>query len=120
MKNYITNVIDPSTTPQTEALPNKNQVKNSAGGFVFAVTPWTRLERFLVLGTEGGSYYASERDLTKTNIDGLKSALAEDGIRFVNTVAQISHAGRAPKNDPALFALALAVADKQVPGSRRT
>ena len=54
MKNYITNVLDPSTTPQSEALPNKNQVKNNAGGFVFAVTPWTRLERFLVLGSESG------------------------------------------------------------------
>lgn len=113
MKNYLTTAIDPSTVPQSEALPDKKQVKNSAGGFVFAVTPWTRLERFLVLGAEGGSYYASERDLAKQNIDGLKAALAEDGIRFVNTVAEISHAGRAPKNDPALFALALAAADKR-------
>ena len=118
MKNYITNVLDPSKTPQSEALPNKNQVKNSAGGFVFAVSNWTRLERFLILGSEGGSYYASERDLTKTNIDGLKAALAEDGIRFVKTVADISHAGRAPKNDSALFALALAVADKRVDVSK--
>lgn len=113
MKNYIINAIDPSKTPQSEALPNKNQVKNSAGGFVFAVNNWTRLERFLVLGTEGGSYYASERNLTKQSIDGVKAALAEDGIRFVNVVAEISHAGRAPKNDPALFALALAAADKR-------
>jgi 60 kDa SS-A/Ro ribonucleoprotein len=113
MKNYITNVLDPSTTPQSEALPNKKQVKNSAGGFVFAVTPWTRLERFLCLGSEGGSYYCGEKKLTKKNIDGLKAALAEDGKRFVDTVSEISHAGRAPKNDPALFALALAVADKR-------
>jgi 60 kDa SS-A/Ro ribonucleoprotein len=113
MKNYITNVLDPSTTPQSEALPNKNQVKNSAGGFVFAVSNWTRLERFLILGSEGPTYYASERDLTKQNIDNLKAALAEDGKRFVDTITQISDAGRAPKNDPALFALALAVADKR-------
>ena len=39
--------------------------------------------------------------------------MAEDGKRFVDTVAEISQAGRAPKNDPALFALALAVADKR-------
>ena len=83
MKNYITSVLDPSNTPQSEALPNKPQVKNSAGGFVFAVNNWTRLERFLILGSEGGSYYASEHDLTKQNIDGVKAALAEDGIRFV-------------------------------------
>ena len=118
MKNYITNVLDPSTTPQSEALSNKNQVKNSAGGFVFAVSNWTRLERFLVLGSESNSYYATSRELTKENISGLKSALAEDGIRFVKTIADISHAGRAPKNDPALFALALASADKRVEVSR--
>jgi 60 kDa SS-A/Ro ribonucleoprotein len=113
MKNYISSVLDPTTTPQTEALASKKQVKNSAGGFVFAVTPWTRLERFLILGSEGGSYYASERDLTKSNIEGIKAALAEDGARFIKTVVDISFSGRAPKNDPALFALALAVADKR-------
>lgn len=113
MKNYLTNVLDPSTVPQSEALPDKNQVKNSAGGFVFAVDNWTRLNRFLILGAESGSYYATERDLTKSNVDGLKKALAEDGVRFVNTVVEISHAGRAPKNDPALFALAMAAADKR-------
>lgn len=113
MKNYISNVLDPATTPQSEALPGKEQVKNSAGGFVFAVDNWTRLQRFLVLGSEGGSYYASERDLTKQNIESLKAALAEDGVRFVNAVVAISDSGRAPKNDPALFALALAAADKR-------
>lgn len=113
MKNYLTNVLDPKTVPQSEALPGKNQVKNSAGGFSFAVDNWTRLNRFLVLGSAGGSYYASERDLTKGNVDGLKAALAEDGLRFVNTIVEISDAGRAPKNDPALFALAMAAADKR-------
>ena len=111
--NYIAEALNPATVPQSEPLPDKRQVKNSAGGFVFGVTPWTRLERWLILGSESGSYYASERDLTKQNIDGLKAALAQDGKRFVDTVVAISHAGRAPKNDPALFALALAVADKR-------
>lgn len=113
MKNYLSNVLDPSTTPQTEALPGKKQVKNSAGGFSFVVTPWTRLERFLVLGSEYGSYYATERKLTSENIDGLKAALAEDGARFIKAIVDISFSGRAPKNDPALFALAMAAADKR-------
>lgn len=113
MANYISNVLDPNNTPQTEPLADRKQVKNSAGGFVFAVDNWTRLDRWLVLGSEGGSFYASERDLTKQNIDGLKAALAENGVRFINTVVEVSHAGRAPKNEPALFALALAAADKR-------
>lgn len=119
MQNYLTNVLDPTEVPQSEALPDKNQVKNSAGGFVFAVDNWTRLQRFLVLGAEGGSYYASERDLTKQNVDGIKAALAEDPARFINEVVAISASGRAPKNDPALFALALAAADKRQDVSAR-
>ncbi len=113
MKNYISSVLDPTTTPQTEPLAGKKQVKNSAGGFVFAVTPWTRLERWCVMGSEGGSYYCGERDLTRQNIDGLREALAEDGVRFVDTIVKISDEGRAPNNDPALFALALAASDKR-------
>jgi 60 kDa SS-A/Ro ribonucleoprotein len=44
--------------PQWAPLPG--QTANSAGGFAWAVDAWTRLRRFLVLGSEGGSYYACE------------------------------------------------------------
>jgi 60 kDa SS-A/Ro ribonucleoprotein len=33
---------------------------NSAGGYANAVDDWARLQRFLILGSEGGSYYATE------------------------------------------------------------
>ena len=39
----------------------------SPGGYAWAVDDWTRLDRFLVLGSEGGSYYATERALTAEN-----------------------------------------------------
>ena len=48
-------------------LPLPGQVRNSAGGHAWAVDVWTRLRRFLVLGSEGGSYYASEWKLTREN-----------------------------------------------------
>ena len=51
--------------PQWAPLPD--QAANSAGGFAWAVDIWTRLRRFLVLGSEGGSYYASEWKLTRKN-----------------------------------------------------
>jgi 60 kDa SS-A/Ro ribonucleoprotein len=54
------------TTPQNEQA-DPRQVKNSAGGFVFTVDEMQRLRRFLVLGTEGGTYYIGERELTKQN-----------------------------------------------------
>ena len=45
--------------PQSAPIPGTAQVPNSAGGFAWAVDDWARLRRFLILGSEGGSYYAS-------------------------------------------------------------
>jgi 60 kDa SS-A/Ro ribonucleoprotein len=95
-------------TPQSAEIPGTSQVPNSAGGFAFAVDDWARLDRFLILGAEGGSYYASERELTRENAQGVLRCLQLDGRRVVNRIVAISDEGRAPKNDPALFALALA------------
>ena len=92
--------------PQSVPLPG--QVPNSAGGHAWAVDVWTRLRRFLVLGSEGGSYYASEQTLTRENAKAVEHAVREDGRRAVDEIVRISHEGRAPKNDPALYALALA------------
>jgi len=100
-------------TPQSEQAEAK-QVENSAGGFSFALDKWSRLNRFLILGAEGGSYYASERKLTKENANCIQDCLEEDGIRTVAEIVGISDSGRAPKNDPAIFALALAAAHDNV------
>jgi 60 kDa SS-A/Ro ribonucleoprotein len=89
-------------------VPLRGQVPNSAGGHAWAVDVWTRLRRFLILGSEGGSYYASEWTLTRENAQAVEQAVAEDGLRAVAEIVRVSREGRAPKNDPALFALALA------------
>lgn len=96
------------TTPQDEQIPGTAQVPNSAGGFAWAVDKWKQLDRFLVLGTEGGTFYTRERPLTRENAQSVIACLAEDGPRVVSRVVAISEAGRAPKNDPALFVLAMA------------
>src|SRR3954471_4405720 len=88
--------------------PLAGQVANSAGGHAWAVDAWTRLRRFLILGSEGGSYYASEWNLTRENTRAVEQAVREDGARAVEEIVRISREGRAPKNDPALYALALA------------
>ena len=95
-------------TPQSEPMPGTAQVANSAGGFSFAVDAWTQLRRFLILGSEGGSYYASERKLTAENANAVFACLDLDGARVVREIVEISQSGRAPKNDAALFALAVA------------
>jgi len=67
-----------------------------------------RLRRFLVLGSERGSYYASEWSLTRENAKAVQECVREDGLRAVAEIVRVSADGRAPKNDPALYALALA------------
>src|SRR5271168_4083909 len=94
-------------TPQSEAIPGTTQVANSSGGFSFPVDDWARLDRFLLLGCEGGSYYATERKLTQESAEAVLRCAREDASRTVERIAGISEAGRAPKNDPAVFALAL-------------
>jgi 60 kDa SS-A/Ro ribonucleoprotein len=95
-------------TPQFEPIPGSNQLPNSAGGYAFAVNDWARLDRFLVLGAEGGTYYISERKLTVENAGAVQRCIVKDGGRTVRRIVEISEAGRAPRNDPAVFALALA------------
>ncbi|MBV9126064.1 MAG: TROVE domain-containing protein, partial [Planctomycetes bacterium] len=95
-------------TPQSQPIPGTTQVANSAGGYAFPVDDWVRLDRFLILGCEGGSYYASERALTVDNAQAVRRCLQTDGVRAVARIVEVSRQGRAPKNDPAIFALALA------------
>lgn len=95
-------------TPQAEPIPGT--VPNAAGGHAFAVGDWARLDRFLVLGSEGGSYYASPRALTAANAAAVQRCVAQDGARAVAAIVAVSEGGRAPKQDPAIFALALAAA----------
>jgi len=95
-------------------LPLRGQVRNSAGGHAWDVGIWERLRRFLVLGTEGGSYYASEWTLTRDAAQSVDACIREDGLRAVAEIVRVSTEGRAPKNDPALFALAMAAGAEDV------
>jgi 60 kDa SS-A/Ro ribonucleoprotein len=110
MAHRLYNLFNRKTTSQYAPLPGSTQVPNSAGGYAWQLDPWQRLTRFLVLGTEGGTYYISEQALTRDNAQHALVCLAEDGQRFVQTVVDVSENGRAYKNDPAIFALALAAA----------
>ena len=86
-------------------------VPNSAGGHAYPVDDMTRLRRFLILGSEGGSYYADERKLTLENAAAVKRCITSSensGIDAVTEIARISKSRRAAKPGPALFALAMA------------
>ena len=104
----FTKFFSTKTTPQSEPIPGTSQVPNSAGGHAWPLDDWARLDRFLVLGCEGGTYYVGERELTIENAQIVQRCIAADGIRTVDRIVAISEAGRAPKNDPAIFSLAMA------------
>jgi 60 kDa SS-A/Ro ribonucleoprotein len=98
--------------PQSEPL-DARQVRNNAGGFVFALDDWARLDRFLVLGSDAPTYYQNARTLTRENASVVERCLAADAVRTVSRTVEISQAGRAPRNDPAIFVLALGAAHPQ-------
>jgi 60 kDa SS-A/Ro ribonucleoprotein len=103
------------SVPQTEPLRD-DQVENNAGGYSWAVDPWVRLHRFLILGAEGGTYYQKERDLTKENAKTSIECIRADGPRVIRFIHNLSTEGRAPKMDPLVFILALCLAE----GDQRT
>ena len=98
--------------PVQTPIPNKGQVLNSTGGYVWQVNDWDRLTRFLVLGTEGGTYYTAAPDLLKGNHGAITNCLAADAKRTVKLIVDISTQGRAYRQEPALFALAVAASSK--------
>ncbi|RYG49315.1 TROVE domain-containing protein, partial [bacterium] len=81
---------------------------NHAGGPTHLVDPFVHLDRFLMLGSEGGTYYVSAPKLTVDNAQNLLRCLKLDGPRTVRGIVEVSEAGRAPRQDPAVFALAVA------------
>ncbi len=108
-KNPLSQLIT-RITSQTQPLPGASQVANHAGGFVFAVDEWTRLRRFLILGVDGPTYYATEQALVKENAEAVRACVALDGKRTVDEIVAISVAGRNPKQHAVTFALAACAA----------
>lgn len=85
-----------------------NQVVNNSGGFSFKASEEDQLERFLILGSEKGTYYVDEQKLTLNNVKNTLTLIKKNGKKVVDKVIEISDSGRSPKNGPAIFVLALA------------
>jgi 60 kDa SS-A/Ro ribonucleoprotein len=73
-----------------------------------AIDDWARLERFLILGSEEGVYYAQQTPHVTQNLQSVKACLRSDGSRVIQRVLDVATSGRAPKKAPALEVLALA------------
>ncbi|WHU45135.1 TROVE domain-containing protein [Gordonia sp. L191] len=104
--DILTTINTKRTSQLDQADPR--QVQNNAGGYTFQVTPVQRLRRFLILGTDGGTYYTLALELTRENAEVVLDFARTDTAALVREIVAISQAGRAPKNNQALFALAAA------------
>jgi 60 kDa SS-A/Ro ribonucleoprotein len=108
MQRYTTHLT--TQTPQRLPIKEVPMVRNRAGGYVFEVTDAVRLQRFLILGTDQGSYYATPRELTREAALVIDRLLEDGQGRYVvDQIVEISTGARAPKNEPAILALALAL-----------
>jgi 60 kDa SS-A/Ro ribonucleoprotein len=94
-------------TAQTSRA-DRRQRKNAAGGYAFTLDDAARLRRFLVLGVDGGTYYAAPQDLAVDNVEVLVRMAESDPETLVSTIVEVSTGGLAPKQNAALFALAYA------------
>ena len=106
LSNYIAKANAPVATPQSKQASVK-QKQNNAGGYSFTVSDENRLVRFLVLGTDKGTYYVKESKLTDQSVKALVDFIKRDQESFLSTLLDVVLNNRAPKNDYALFALAL-------------
>lgn len=100
--------VNTKVTSQKDQADSR-QVKNNAGGFTFKVSEWDRLERFLILGTDGGTYYVNQKDLTKQNFDFVRDLLKTNAAEVIRRTVEVSDEGHAKSNSPALFVIALAM-----------
>lgn len=91
-------------------------VKNHDGGAVFELDALGIARRFLIIGTQGGTYYQGEREITRENADIIGQLAVERPLELVELIADVSERGLAPKVDPALFALAVCTSE---PGAAR-
>lgn len=105
LKSVVLN--ENKATPQTEKADDR-QIKNAAGGYVFRVKDADRFRRFLTIGTEGGTYYVGEAKLTNDSVKFVEKFINEAGVEAINEIVNVSQNGLAPKNDQAIFALAVA------------
>lgn len=93
--------------PTQQERADERQVKNSAGGYVYKVGAAEQMRRFLVLGSEGGTFYASQKDLTKVNLDNLKALAATDPFVYITVLEEADSQNIAPRHSTVLLALAV-------------
>ena len=98
----------PKITPVTSPAKH-TQVPNNGGGYGFKISDLEQAKRFLILGSES-NFYVSGQELSADNARTIIRLASNENtaMDLVRLIVEVSTEGRAPKANPALFALAVA------------
>lgn len=110
--NVVSNLNNIGTSATGQQIPRKSHenlmVKNSADGYTYTISDEDLIDRILILGTSSNTYYSSAEKLTADSMESIKRMLNEGkGQMLVEHVSNVYESGRAPKQDPTFFVLAL-------------
>ena len=97
-------------TPQAERNPGTRLLVRTPNAAVWPANEWERFDRFLIYGTERGTYFIRKRKLSVEQATNARARIVEDGPRAVRRNVELSVAGRVMTNETSLFALAMSVA----------
>lgn len=97
-------------TPQAERNPGTRLLARAADAPVWPANEWERFDRFLIFGSERGTYYMRKRTLSVEHAANARACIEADGPRAVRRIVELSVMGRVVSNGPCLFALAMCVA----------
>lgn len=90
------------------------EILNSCNKEVFQISDIERIKRFLVLGSEGGTYYINETDLTKQNLSCIQRVLLTDEKEILlEIIKEYSINNKCKKQEPLIYLLACCVIYKQ-------
>lgn len=100
------------STPAREKA-TKGQVRSHQGAYVFKVDRMELARRFLILGSEG-SFYQTGTKMSLENAQNIrKLAKSDRAIELIDLITDVSVHGRAPKQSPGLFALAVVISQSE-------
>jgi len=82
-------------------------VQVHGNGWSFEVGMWTRLDRFLILGSDSNTYYADAQEITKGSVNAILSCAENDYKRTINRIVEVSTNGLSFRRNAEIFAMAL-------------
>lgn len=97
-------------TPQAERNPGTRLLARAADLPMWPANEWERFDRFLIYGSERGTYYMRKRTLSVEHAANARACISADGPRAVRRIVELSAMGRVVSNEPCLFALAMCAA----------